>query len=225
MTGSRQPPLAKILLASSSPRRREIMQGVENRVEIYNPDMKEGPRLTGESAEEYVSRLSREKAEHAIAQGKGGTILTADTTVVLDNEILGKPDTVKQARKMLEMLRGRVHHVLTGVTVLRTDDTGMLSAVKSTAVHVREYSKSEMDEYLKSGAPMDRAGAYGVQDAPFNPVTKVEGCYLNVVGLPLCSVVTLMTKVGINLKLRPKSRVPYIDRCDSCELGCKEALK
>lgn len=201
------------------------MQGVENQVTVFKPDMNEGPRLTGESAEEYVSRLSREKAEHSIAQGMRGTILTADTTVVLDDEILGKPDSVMRAREMLEMLRGRVHHVLTGITVLRTDEGGMLSAVRSTAVHVREYSKSEMEEYLLSGIPMDRAGAYGVQDAPFNPVTKVGGCYLNVVGLPLCSVVTLMAKVGADLKLRPKHRVPYIDRCDSCELGCREALK
>ena len=225
MSNGGQSPLPEILLASASPRRREIMQGVENHVEVFRPDMDEGPRLVGESAMEYVSRLSREKAEHSIAQGMCGTILAADTTVVLDDEVLGKPETAFQAREMLEKLRGRVHHVLTGVTVQGTNGAGKFSAVRSTAVHVREYSESEMADYLSSGTPMDRAGAYGVQDAPFNPVTKVEGCYLNVVGLPLCTVVTLMARVGTHLKLRPKNRVPYIDRCDSCELVCKEALK
>ena len=222
MSNSRESALPPIVLASSSPRRREIMQGVENIVDVFRSDMDEGPRLEGESAEEYVYRLSREKAEHSIAQGASGTILTADTTVAIDDDILGKPRTKTEARQMLEMLKGRVHHVVTGVTVCGTNGAGLLSSVRSTSVHVREYSESEMEDYLNSGTPMDRAGAYGVQDAPFNPVTKVNGCYLNVVGLPMCTVVTLMAKVGTNLKLRPSDRVPYLDRCGSCELGRKE---
>jgi MAF protein len=222
MNRNNDAPLAKILLASSSPRRKKIMQGVENTVEVFRPDMTEGPRETTESPEEYVTRLSREKSEFSIAQGKSGTILTADTTVALDGEIFGKPESVTQAREMLGKLRGRTHHVLTGVTVRGQNDARMLSAVKSTAVHVREFSEPEMEEYLRSGIPMDRAGAYGVQDMPFDPVTSVEGCYLNVVGLPLCTVADLMRTVDANMKLRPKDRVPYMDRCDSCELVIKE---
>ena len=215
--------LPTILLASSSPRRREIMQGVENLVEVLSPDIEEGPRNAGESPEEYVSRLSREKAEASMVNGIVGTILAADTTVVLDGEVMGKPATRPEAKHMLQKLQGQVHSVVTGVTVLGIMGANFVTAFRTTSVHVRDFSESEMELYLDSGTPMDRAGAYGVQDMPFNPVTKVDGCYLNVVGLPLCTVVSLMEKVGTVLKLHPRSRVPYFDRCDRCELGCREA--
>jgi MAF protein len=201
------------------------MQGVENPVEVLSPNMDEGPRRPGELTAEYVSRLSREKAETSIAQGVVGTILAADTTVVLDDEVMGKPETVDEARQMLKKLRGRVHNVLTGVTVRGANDDALLSGFRSTSVHVREYSESEMEDYLNSGTPMDRAGAYGVQDMPFNPVAKVDGCFLNVVGLPLCTVITLMENADTTIEIDVDCRVPYIDRCNGCEVDCKEAQK
>jgi MAF protein len=199
------------------------MQGVENPVEVVSPNIDEGPREPGESAAEYVSRLSREKAEASIAQGMVGTILAADTTVVLDDEIMGKPETAAEARQMLQKLRGRVHNVMTGVTVRGAENDVLLSGFRSTSVHVREYSESEMEDYVKSGTPMDRAGAYGVQDMPFNPVSKVDGCFLNVVGLPLCTVISLMAKAGTTIEIDVGCPVPYINQCDGCEVNCKEA--
>lgn len=119
-------------------------------------------------------------------------VITADTVVVVDGEPLGKPESKDEARVMLRNLRARSHEVVTGVTVV-ADDIFHCTSV-STTVRFRNYTDKEMDAYIGTGAPMDKAGAYGIQDRPFSPAVSHSGCYLNVVGLPLCGLGDLLTK-------------------------------
>ena len=119
---------------------------------------------------------------------------------------------------MLNSLRGRTHSVLTGVSVRDLATGKSASEVRETAVEMRGYTAGEIDRYLSTGTPLDRAGAYGVQDLSFNPVTAVEGCYLNVIGLPLCTVVKLLGEIGARVALRHPDRVPYLRSCVRCEL-------
>jgi len=213
--------LATIVLASSSPRRREIMGGVENSVEAVAPSAIEGPSRPGETAAEYVARLAREKAASAGSHASGGVLLAADTTVALGDRLFGKPRTREEARIMLNALRGRTHSVLTGVSV-RDPQTGQcVTEAKESVVEMRAYTAREIDRYLSTGAPLDKAGAYGVQDRSFSPVKAVRGCYLNVVGLPLCTVVKLLEQIGATVKLRQPDRVPYLPSCVRCELDCR----
>ena len=214
-------PLPTIVLASSSPRRREIMGGVRNRVEFVTPSAREGPAKSGETAAEYVARLASEKAVSAMGHGSGGVILAADTIVALGDRLFGKPRTVGEARTMLETLRGRTHSVLTGVSILDPQTEMPVTDVTESAVEMRRYTDLEIDRYLRTDAPLDRAGAYGVQDRGFGPVAAVEGCYLNVIGLPLCTVVKLLGGVGARLALLQPDRVPYLRSCVRCKLHCR----
>jgi nucleoside triphosphate pyrophosphatase len=123
-------------------------------------------------------------------------ILAADTLVVADGEVLGKPANAEEARRMLYQLRGRSHEVLTGV-VLRASSGMRWGGVVSTEVVIRAYADAEIDEYVARGEPFDKAGGYAVQDEVFRPVQRLAGCYLNVVGLPLCAVVRGLTALGV----------------------------
>ena len=122
---------------------------------------------------------------------------------------------------MLNALRGRTHSVLTGVSVRDLQTEKHVTEVKSSAVEMRAYTAREVDRYLSTGAHLDKAGAYGVQDGSFSPVKAVEGCYLNVVGLPLCTVVKLLKEIGATVALRQPDRVPYLRSCVRCELDCR----
>ena len=201
-----------IVLASESQRRREIIGALDSAVEIVSPGIDERPPYPGEDAEEYVRNLSEEKALAVESKVPSETlVMGADTSVVLDEEILGKPVNEAEARDMLMALRGRSHRVVTGVTVVRK---GFLaSTVASGDVAMREYTDAEMEEYIESGEPFDKAGGYAIQDERFAPVSAFSGCYLNVVGFPLCEVIRLMSKVGVNAKLKQEWRAP--ERCPS----------
>ena len=194
------------------------MGGVENRVEAVAPSAIEGPARPGETAVEYVARLAFEKAASAEGHASDGVVLAADTTVALGDRLFGKPRTREEARDMLESLRGRTHSVVTGVSVRDLRTGTCVTEVKESAVEMRSYTAREIDGYLSTGAPLDKAGAYGVQDRDFSPVKAVEGCYLNVVGLPLCTVVKLLEQIGVSVKLRQPDRVPYLPSCVRCEL-------
>ncbi|MDP6402327.1 MAG: nucleoside triphosphate pyrophosphatase [SAR202 cluster bacterium] len=205
-----------VVLASSSPRRRELMRALDIRFDVVDSNGEEGPPLPGETPEEFVVRLSSEKANQA-SDGTGPAIvLGADTAVVLDGEVMGKPATGAEAAVMLQRLRGRVHRVVSGATAIDRESGRSVSACKSTEVEMRNYSRSEMAAYVASGEPMDKAGAYGIQDETFRPAHKVRGCYLNVVGLPLCEVVELLEALGTPVSLKPDWRVPA--QCDDCPL-------
>ena len=201
-----------IVLASESQRRREIIGALDAAVEIVPSGIDEPPPGDDESAEEYVANTASCKAHAVAANGHSeALVIGADTSVVLDGRILGKPETGAEARAMLTALRGRSHRVVTGVTVSR--EGAGASSVTSSDVAMREYSEDEMEAYIESGEPFDKAGGYAIQDPVFAPVSALSGCYLNVVGFPLCEVIRLMSEVGVDVTLRPEWRVP--ERCPS----------
>ena len=201
-----------IILASGSQRRREIIAALDAEVSVISSGIDERPPYPGEDAEEYVKDLSEEKALAVKSLGHSETlVIGADTTVVLGEEILGKPVDEAEARDMLMALRGRVHRVVTGVAVTRK--TFFASTYLSADVVMREYSNDEIEAYIESGEPFDKAGGYAIQDERFAPVSTFSGCYLNVVGFPLCEVMRLMAKGRFDAKLKQEWQAP--ERCPS----------
>jgi MAF protein len=161
-------------------------------------------RKAGESPEEYVVRLAKMKAEDVEEKvtriaSRPVIVLAADTTVVDGEEILGKPTHPKQAREILERLRGKTHTVLSGVAVRKSVDKLTLTDLVRTDVTMREYTDKQIEAYIESGDPFDKAGAYAIQNDDFQPVASWEGCYANVMGLPLCHLERLLAKLGIPL--------------------------
>ena len=185
-----------LVLASASPRRRELLTQAGYTFEVRPAHIPEDPR-EGEDPVAYVTRLAREKAEVVFrelnANGNAEAalvILGADTTVTLDNHILGKPEDAADAARMLRMLSGRSHHVITGVAVVTAEAVEVAAEV--TAVRFLTLTDEEIAVYVATGEPMDKAGAYGIQGLAARWIPRVEGCYFNVVGLPLALVSTLL---------------------------------
>ena len=147
-----------------------------------------------------------------------GWLVSADTVVALDGEILGKPNSVEEARDMLTRLRNRRHEVVTGISVLNPKSGMGLVETETSDIFTRNYSDEAIETYIARGEPFDKAGAYAVQDDEFNPVTRVDGCYLNVVGLPLCLLIRSLDILGAKPKLRPFNQIPYHDRCRDCRM-------
>lgn len=173
---------------------------------VLKPDIDETP-CPSEPPDQYVARLSREKALHVrssgplkavLASGEPALIVAADTTVALDSDILGKPVDAADATAMLRRLSGRAHDVFTGITVCRADTAALETVITATHVYMRAYSESEIDRYVASGDPFDKAGSYAIQHAFFHPVARIEGCYANVMGLPLCTLYGLFAGQGID---------------------------
>ena len=174
-----------LVLASTSPRRAEILRSVGWDFETLPVNIDE-THLQGEDAVEYVERLSREKAEAAERLSPQGLVLGADTTVVVDGDILGKPRDEDEARRMLYRLSGRWHAVLTGVTLIRGGEgRKCVVAHEATRVLFAALSDDEINWYVASGEPMDKAGAYAIQGRAALFIKKIEGDYWNVVGLPV----------------------------------------
>ncbi len=192
-------PLDGLLLASSSPRRRQLMSDLEVPFEAITPDVEEGAEQA-ESPEDTVCRLALAKARAAADRHPGRTVVGADTLVVLEGRALGKPIDPGQARQMLMNLRGRAHRVLTGVAVVDGDTASSRTALCESRVLMRNYSAPEIDQYIASGSPFDKAGGYGVQDRTLNPVAHVEGCRSNVIGLPLCTMTRLLKDMQFNVE-------------------------
>ena len=184
-----------IILASHSPRRRELLErmGVE-RFEVCSPDVDEN--IGDYPPAELVSRLSRRKAEAVAAQREGGVIIAADTVVALDGAVLGKPADELEAFKMLSTLSGCRHQVYTGMTVLRGEEKYTVS--EETTVTFRELSAEEIDRYIATGEPMDKAGAYGIQGYGALLVSGIQGDYYNVMGLPVCRLGMLLRQLGVD---------------------------
>ena len=206
----------RLILASDSPRRRELVGALDLPLELASPGGEEGAPREDESAKDFVLRLSLEKALRVAGQAGDAVVLGADTAVVLDATVLGKPVDDADADQMLRKLRGRGHTVVTGVTVLHAQSARRVSAAKATEVTMRDYSDTELAAYVASGEPLDKAGAYAVQDDLFRPARDVSGCYLNVVGLPMCEVVSLLHALGLRPTLRRGWRLP--DECHDCPL-------
>jgi septum formation protein len=176
--------LPRLVLASASPRRAEILRAVGWDFEVAPADIDESLR-EGESPVAYVERLAREKAEAAARARLFGLVVGADTVVVVDGEVLGKPRDEGEARRMLASLRGRWHEVLTGVALVRAEDSRAVVAHERTRVCFAQVSDAEIDWYVATGEPADKAGAYAVQGRAALFVASIEGDYWNVVGLPV----------------------------------------
>ena len=196
-----------ILLASQSPRRRELIKLLGLPVQAAAADVDETP-LPAETPAAYVRRLAETKARALAPSLKERRemrwIVAADTAVVADGEILGKPADETEAAAMLRRLRGRSHAVLTGVAVLDTATGRIKTSVERTAVFMRAFHDDEIAAYVASGDPLDKAGAYAIQNRAFSPVARIEGCYANVVGLPLCTLACLLRELGAS----PAADVP-----------------
>ena len=186
----------KLILASSSPRRAEILLDAGLPFSVLSSAVDESP-LPGEKPEALVLRLANAKAELAAARAVGpAVILAADTVVVLDGQILGKPRSTEDARNMLEQLSGRTHSVLTGVALIRLPDNERRELTESTLVHFRPVSKEELAAYLDTEEPYDKAGAYAIQGLAGRFIPRIEGCYFNVVGLPLSRALSELRSLG-----------------------------
>jgi MAF protein len=213
-----------IVLASASPRRRALIAHLGLPVEYREADVPEDP-APGERPAETALRLACEKVRKVAgpsplplgegigrspegetsssplpsregSQGVRSVVVGGDTVVVADGRILGKPADDDEARAMLRDLRGREHQVITGVCLLDLASRCITTEAVETRVWMRDYSDEEIERYVRSGSPLDKAGAYGIQDESFHPVERIEGCYLNVVGLPLCAVARGLRTLG-----------------------------
>lgn len=189
------PSTLKIYLASKSPRRKKLLEQINLHPEILHCHFEEDFDSKKRAAT-IAKSLAFQKMEVAKKENKKGLIITADTIVVIDGTILGKPNSVKHAVAMLKSLSGRKHFVYTGFCVFNTITGMMINDYEKTSVTFRKLKENEIMEYVAGGSPMDKAGAYGIQDdygAIF--IDKINGCYYNVVGLPLTKVYQAILKV------------------------------
>ena len=162
-------------------------------------------QLPDEPPDEYVLRLAEAKARALVDSARGeGIIIGSDTTVADGGSILGKPASMAEATDMLKQLRGHTHQVYTGVAALRLSDTRLVKDLCVTDVPMRSYSDEEIEGYVQTGDPLDKAGAYAIQHPQFQPVESMVGCYASVMGLPMCHLVRLLRQFDI----LPLSDVP-----------------
>jgi septum formation protein len=189
----------KLILASSSPRRAEVLRDAGIAFEICSSEINE-TRLPGEAAQTLVARLAEAKARAAVARTdrieKDCIVIGADTAVELGGEIYGKPRDAADAREMLAALSGRTHRVHTGIFLLRLPDGVTRSAVESTSVTLMPMEPKEIEAYVVTGEPLDKAGGYAIQGRAGCYIPRIEGCYFNVVGLPLARLHTLLRELG-----------------------------
>jgi septum formation protein len=186
----------KLILASASIRRAEVLHDAGLSFTVLSSAVDETP-VAGESPTELVQRLADAKAELVSARAIGPAIvIAADTEVVLDGHVLGKPRTSEDARQMLTKLSGRTHSVLTGVALIRLPDIERRSFVETTHVHFAQIPEEEITRYLASGEPFDKAGSYAIQGRAGRFVPRIEGCYFNIVGLPLARLCHELAGLG-----------------------------
>ncbi len=192
-----------LVLASASPRRQQLLRNAGIPFSVYPANIPEVP-LSGESPRACAERLAREKARAVLRQQAGKLILGADTIVVVDGEILGKPRDEADAMRMLRLLSGRSHQVITGVCLLgalRTENPKLETVFEdirseTTLVTMTTLSDEDIDSYIASGEPMDKAGAYAIQGMASRWIPRIDGDYLNVVGLPVALVQTMLQEHG-----------------------------
>ncbi len=189
-----------LVLASASPRRRELLAAAGVAFTVESPDVDESP-LEGETPAGCVERLALLKARTLLARHPSDIVLGADTTVVLDGRMLAKPADDVEAEEMLTALSGRIHEVLTGVAIVTS--TVERSMVEKTLVSMVAMTREEIAWYIASGEPRDRAGAYAIQGLASRFIPRIEGSYSNVVGLPVAAVLQLMREMGLEDALWP----------------------
>jgi septum formation protein len=190
-----------LILASASPRRRELLTQAALTFTVESADLNED-RLPDEAAAAYVQRLAVEKAQAIWSRHQASDtaddpliVLGADTAVVSEGNILGKPANAVDARRMLQLLSGRTHAVLTGLAVVTRK--GVASEVEITQVTFNVLKDAEIADYIATGEPLDKAGAYAIQGYAARWIPRIEGCYFNVVGLPIARTIALLSEAGL----------------------------
>ncbi|GAB7026950.1 Maf family nucleotide pyrophosphatase [Geotalea toluenoxydans] len=184
-----------IVLASASPRRVELLSSAGIDFEVMPGDVDE-TLLPGETPEQHVLRLAKSKAEAVARKGHGRYFIGADTIVVCDGEIMGKPQDSTDAERMLKKLSGVAHEVITGFAVVDRDEGSTVAEAVRTKVYFKPLRDEEIAAYIATGCPFDKAGAYAIQGGAAHMVRKIDGSYSNVVGLPLCEVVETLRNMG-----------------------------
>ena len=190
--------MKKLILASSSPRRVELLKQIGVYFDVQPADINE-TIVQGMSVRELVKQLSLEKAAYIAKRTTGDFIVIGADTVVVKNVILGKPESEKQAYEMLKLLQGDWHEVVTGITVYDTGSLKYISDFEVTRVKMKNFSDETIASYIKTGEPFDKAGAYGIQGIGALLVERIEGCYFNVVGLPLSKLSCMLEKYGFKI--------------------------
>lgn len=187
--------MTELTLASASPRRRVLLGALERPFKVVTAAIDE-TQWPGEAPIAYARRLAEAKARAVAAGGTRGVIIGADTIVVLDGVVLGKPPTPEVARDHLRRLRGRSHLVVTAVAALDTDQDRLVEGVEGTAVWLRSFTDEEIERYVAGGEVMDKPGAYAIQHDHFAPVACLQGSETNVIGLPLALVADLLARLA-----------------------------
>jgi septum formation protein len=188
----------EIILASASPRRKELLELICLQFKVDPGDYKEDMNLKL-SPHELARALSLEKAKSVAGKYNNAIIIAADTFVIIRGQTLGKPHTEEEARRMLVLLDGSTHSVITGFTILDTDTGKKISRSVETKVTFKKLTEKEIDAYVKTKEPLDKAGAYAIQGLGSILVKRIEGDYFNVIGLPLCPLVECLREFGIRI--------------------------
>ncbi len=189
--------MIRLILASNSPRRRELLQNAGFEFDI-RPSGIEEARLPDESPEDFTRRLARDKALDVARQSNPASlVLGADTVVAINGEILEKPADAEDAARMLRTLSGRTHRVITGVCLVRAPENVLACTHETTSVTFRDLTEDEIGTYVASGEPFDKAGGYAIQGLASRFVTRIEGCYFNVVGLPIPLVYEMVKSIKV----------------------------
>jgi septum formation protein len=188
-----------LVLASRSPRRKALLEKLGLPYRVLEVDIDE-TFLPGESIERSVQRLAAEKALVCLSEIADGIVIGCDTVVVVDSQVLGKPRDPDDARAMLRTLSGRSHQVISGLAVLDAKSGALMTACERTIVHFQPLLEEDIEAYVASGEPLDKAGAYAIQGKAARFIPRIEGCYYNVVGLPLHCLASLLKKMGIPVK-------------------------
>jgi septum formation protein len=203
--------VSRLVLASASPRRRELLGALGLEFAIAPADLDEEAVAAGRAPAAGALAVASGKADVVAAREPDTVVLAGDTIVVLDGVVLGKPRDPQEARRMLGALCDRTHEVFTAVVVRAGSETR--TGIGRSVVRMRGYTAPEIDRYVATGAPLDKAGAYGVQDGVFDPVAAIDGCYCNVMGLPLWTVTRLLGDAGCPAPRRPDEAFA---RCAGC---------
>lgn len=208
-----------LILASRSPRRQELLQRLEVTFEVATADIDESQR-PGEPPIDLVQRLAREKAQAVAARWPERAVLGADTIVVLDGEVLGKPADASEAAAMLRRLCGRPHTVWSAVYACHPALGREAAALNQSTVGMRSYSDDEIAAYVASGDPLDKAGAYAIQHSAFAPADRLDGCYSGVMGFPLGDVAQVLRAIGVAVTAEVAAACrPQLGSCCQMDAG------
>jgi 23S rRNA (uracil1939-C5)-methyltransferase len=207
---------SQLVLASASPRRHEIVSRLGLDVDVATNDVEEPPARPDQEPQDVAVERALIKARASAALRESGTIVGADTVVEVDGEVLGKPVDGDDAWRMLRALRNREHRVITGVALIDAATGDERTAFRATRVIMRDYGDDEIESYIASGDPFDKAGSYAVQHEGFSPAAEVRGCYLNVVGLPVCTLLKEAERFGLRITPKPDLRWPELSLCPEC---------